>query len=99
MGHEVNRSQQYITMTSWVLLRMTMSISQSAAHPTWSLPVRLQWAGLPDIGFLHCLPQLLLLFALLLGNILLLHLTVLQFVLQLHTARLQQAAEGRPALL
>lgn len=71
----------------------------SSPYPTWSLPVRFQWAGRPDVGILHCLSQLLLLFALFLGDILLLHLTVLQLVLQLHTARLQQAAEGRPALL
>lgn len=66
---------------------------------TGSLPVCLQWPGRPNSSILHRLPQLLLLFALLFGNILLLHLTVLQLVLKLHTTRLQQAAESRPSLL
>ncbi len=66
---------------------------------TGSLPVRLQGAGCPDGGVLHRLSQLLLLLSLLLGNVLLLQLTVLQFVLQLHATRLQQAAERRPTLL
>lgn len=66
---------------------------------TGSLPVCLQWPGHPKSSILHRLSQLLLLFALLFGNILLLHLTVLQLVLQLYAARLQQAAESRPSLL
>lgn len=74
--------------------------NQSAASSlTGSLPVRLQWAGRPDGGIFHRLTQLLLFFSLLLGDVLLLHLTVLQLVLQLHIARLQQAAERRTALL
>lgn len=66
---------------------------------TRSLPVRLQGTGRPDDGVLHRLPQPLLLLALLLGDILLLHLTGLQFVVQLHAARLQQAPERRTTLL
>lgn len=66
---------------------------------TRSLLVRLQGAGHTESGILHGLSQLLLLFALLLGRVLLLHLTVLQLVLQLHAARFQQAAESRPTLL
>lgn len=66
---------------------------------TWPFPVRLQRTRRPDVGVLHRLPQLLLLFALLLGNVLLLQLPVLQLVLQFHAARLQQAAErGTPLL-
>lgn len=72
---------------------------EAAPSLTRPLPVRLQGAGRPDGGVLHRLSKLLMLFALLLGNVLLLQLTVLQFVLQLHAARLQQATECRSALL
>lgn len=82
---------------------LNLYTNQRATHHhgplTWSLPVRLQWAWCPDGGVLHRLSQLLLFLSLLLGDVLLLQLTVLQFILQLHAARLQQAAERRPPLL
>lgn len=59
-------------------------VLQSVQPHTRSFPVCLKWTWCPDVGILHCLPQLLLFFTLLLGHILLLQLTVLQLVLQFH---------------
>lgn len=58
-----------------------------------------EWARRGLCNALDRLPQLPVLLALLLGAVLLLHLPVLQLVVQLQVARLQQPPERRAALL
>lgn len=78
--------------------RSPTATTSDATSLTWSLPVRLQGAGRLQGHTPHCLLQPLLLFALLLGGVLLLHLAVPHLVVQLHAAGLQKAAEGGTAL-